>query len=124
MQTEYADGSTASVTSEPTWKTIDGPIRRNDFWNGEVYDARLERTGWTMPGYDDSTWAAAAVKQSPGGFMQSQLMPAITVNQTLRPVTLANPKPGVYVYDLGQLFGGWVRLRIRGPATQEAGGTT
>ncbi|MHC4178857.1 MAG: family 78 glycoside hydrolase catalytic domain, partial [Planctomycetota bacterium] len=116
MQIEHVDGSTASVTSDPTWKTIDGPVRRNDFWNGEVYDARLERPGWAKPGYDDSTWAAAAVKQPPGGFMQSQLMPAIKVNQTLRPVKLTNPKPGVYVYDLGQLFGGWARLRMRGPA--------
>jgi len=116
MQIEYVDGSTATLTSGPTWKTVDGPIRRNDFWNGEVYDARLERPGWSMPGYDDSTWAAAAVKQAPGGFMQSQLMPAIKVNQTLRPVKLTNPKPGVYVYDLGQFFGGWARLRMRGPA--------
>jgi len=116
MRIEYADGGTARVTSDPTWKTIDGPIRQNDFWNGEVYDARLERPGWTMPGYDDSTWAAAAVKEGPGGFLQSQLMPAIKVNQTLRPVKLTNPKPGVYVYDLGQFFGGWARLRMRGPA--------
>jgi len=116
MQIEYADGSTASVTSDPTWKTIDGPIRRNDFWNGEVYDARLERPGWTLPGYDDSKWAVAAVKPSPGGVVQSQLMPAIKVNQTLRPVKLSVPKPGVYVYDLGQIFGGWARLRMRGPA--------
>ncbi len=116
MQIEYADGSTARVTSDPTWKTIDGPVRRGDFWRGEVYDARLERSGWTMPGYGDSQWTPAVVKQAPDGFMQSQLMPAIKVNRTLRPVKLTNPKPGVYVYDLGQLFGGWARLRMRGPA--------
>ncbi len=116
MKIEYTDGSTASVTSDPTWKTIDGPIRRNNFWNGEVYDARLERPGWSLPGYDDSKWAAVAVKEAPGGFMQSQLMPAIKVNQTLQPVKLSVPKPGVYVYDLGQIFGGWARLRMRGPA--------
>ena len=116
MQIEYADGSTARVTSDPTWKTIDGPIRRNDFWNGEVYDARLERIGWSLPGYDDSKWVAATVNEAPGGFMQSQLMPAIKVNQTLPPVTLSVPEPGVYVYDLGQVFGGWARLRMRGKA--------
>ena len=116
---EYADGSTARVTSDPTWKTIDGPVRQNDFYHGEVYDARLERSGWTLPGYDDSKWSAAAVMKAPGGFMQSQLMPAIKVNQTLRPVTLTVPKPGVYVYDLGRIFGGWARLRMRGPAGTE-----
>ncbi|MFC1601607.1 family 78 glycoside hydrolase catalytic domain [Candidatus Sumerlaeota bacterium] len=116
LQIAYADGSTARVTSDPTWKTIDGPIRRNDFWHGEVYDARLERTGWSLPGYDDSKWTAASVKDAPGGFMQSQMMPAIKVNQTMKPVKLSVPKPGVYVYDLGQVFGGWARLRLRGAA--------
>jgi alpha-L-rhamnosidase len=114
MHIEYVDGSTACVTSDATWKTIDGPIRRNDFWHGEVYDARLDRSGWSLPGYDDSEWTAVTVKEAPGGFMQSQMMPAIKVNQTLRPVRLTRPKPGVYVYDLGQIFGGWARLRMRG----------
>jgi len=119
MKIEYADGSTDSVTSDLTWKTIDGPIRRNNFWNGEVYDARLERSGWSLPCYDDSKWAAVGAKEAPGGFMQSQLMPAIKVNQTLKPVKLSVPKPGVYVYDMGQIFGGWARLRMRGPAGTE-----
>jgi len=48
--------------------------------------------------------------------MQSQMMPAIKVNQTLQPVKLTVPKPDVYVYDLGQICGGWTRLRMRGPA--------
>jgi len=116
MQIEYADGTTARVTSDPTWKTIDGPIRRNDFWGGEVYDARLERTGWSLPGYDDSKWTAVSVKEAPGGFMQSQMLPPIKVNQTLQPVKLSIPKPGVYVYDLGRVFGGWARLRMHGRA--------
>jgi len=116
MEIEYLDGTTANLTSDATWKTIDGPIRRNNFWNGEVYDARLERSGWSLPGYDDSEWTAVTIKEAPGGFMQSQLMPAIKVNRTMRPVKLSVPKPGVYVYDLGQLFGGWARLRMRGPA--------
>ena len=116
MQIEHVDGTAASVVSDATWKTIDGPIRRNNFWNGEVYDARLERSGWSLPGYDDSKWTTVTVKEASGGFMQSQMMPAIKVNQTLRPVRLTNPKPGVYVYDLGQIFGGWARLRMRGQA--------
>jgi len=116
MHLDYADGRTVVLTSDPTWKTIDGPIRRNDFWFGEVYDARLERPGWTTPGYNDSAWVPAAVKSPPGGVMQSQLMPPIRVVQTLRPKKLSNPQPGVYVYDLGQVFGGWARLRMHGPA--------
>ena len=116
MEIEYADGSKKCLVSDSSWKVIDGPVRYNDFWTGEVYDARLERTGWNTPGYDDSKWKSVTIKESPGGFMQSQIMPPIKVNKTLRPLTMTNPKPGVYVYDLGQIFGGWARVKMRAPA--------
>jgi len=37
------------------------------------------------------------------------------VVDTLVPVAVTNPKPGVYVYDLGQNFSGWAQLRVKGP---------
>ncbi|MET1072890.1 MAG: family 78 glycoside hydrolase catalytic domain, partial [Umezawaea sp.] len=41
------------------------------------------------------------------------------VVQTLRPVRLTQPSPGVWIYDLGQNIAGWQQLRVQGP-----GGTT
>ena len=88
----------------------------NSLWGGETYDARLEKAGWTMPGYDDASWPAAAVKPSPGGRMEAQMAEPIKVVKVLKPVKLTEPKPGVYVFDFGQLFGGWARLHVKGPA--------
>jgi len=113
---EFGDDSKRSVVSDQSWKTSSGPITRNDIYGGESYDARLEKPGWTKPGYDDSAWESAVVKKSPGGKVVSQLMPPIKVNKTIKPVRLTNPRPGVYVYDMGQLFGGWARLRVKGPS--------
>ena len=31
------------------------------------------------------------------------------------PIALTNPQPGVYVYDMGQNFSGWVDLHVSGP---------
>lgn len=115
MEIEFTDGTTAGIRTDKTWKSSSGPITRNDIYGGETYDARLEKTGWTNAGYDDSGWNHVEIKDSPGGKMQSQLMPAIKVNQTIQPVKFTNPRPGVYVYDMGQLFGGWARLRVKGP---------
>jgi len=114
MNVELADGTRRAISSDESWKACDGPIVRNDLFGGEAYDARLERPGWASPGYNDSDWTAAFPKESPGGKMKSQLMPPIKVNQTVRPVDLRSPGPGVHVYDLGQLFGGWVRLKVKG----------
>ncbi len=115
MNIEFTDGSSMSVSTDETWRVSGGPIIRNDLYGGETYDARLEKPGWKNPNYDDSDWDSAVIKDPPGGKMVSQLMPAIKVNKTIKPVKLTNPKPGVYVYDMGQLFGGWVRIYVKGP---------
>jgi len=119
MNVEFADGTVTSLKTDRTWRVAGGPITRNDLYGGETYDARLEKPGWATPGYDDVDWDQAAIKEGPRGNLDSQLMPAIKVNKTIDPVRLTNPKPGVYVYDMGQLFGGWARLRVQGPRGAE-----
>ncbi|MBN2293218.1 MAG: family 78 glycoside hydrolase catalytic domain [Pirellulales bacterium] len=116
INVEFADGSRMSIMSDKNWKVSTGPILRNDIYGGEVYDARLEKPGWTTAADDDSGWGSVVIKDPPCAKLQSQLMPAIKAIQTIKPVKLTNPKPGVYVYDLGQVFGGWAKLRMKGPA--------
>jgi len=40
----------------------------------------------------------------------------VRIQQEIRPTSLTQPKPGVWVFDLGQNFTGWDRLRVSGPA--------
>ncbi|WP_257232710.1 alpha-L-rhamnosidase [Streptomyces sp. Rer75] len=56
---QYADGSSQSVVTDPRggWKATDtGPYRADDIYDGQTYDARRERPGWTSHGFDDTTW--------------------------------------------------------------------
>ena len=49
---EYADGSTSSVVSDETWKlNTAGPVRANNEYDGEEYDARQEIAGWDRAGF-------------------------------------------------------------------------
>jgi alpha-L-rhamnosidase len=116
MVVKLADGRIQTIVSDESWRVTTGPILKNDLWGGESYDARLEKSGWSEPSYDDSAWAAAAEKPSPGGRLEAQMIEPIRVNKVLAPVKLTSPKPGVYVYDFGQFYGGWVRLKVKGPA--------
>ncbi|UCH64159.1 MAG: family 78 glycoside hydrolase catalytic domain [Fidelibacterota bacterium] len=116
---EYTNGTTASVVTDESWKVSGGPITMNSIWDGESYDARLEQPGWKNPGFDDSAWDNASVVNSPGGWFDSQLLPPIRVNKTLKPVALTEPEPGVYVFDFGQNLTGWPRLHVSGPAGTE-----
>lgn len=39
----------------------------------------------------------------------------VRVTDVLKPVSVKEPRPGVFVFDLGQNFSGWARLKVRGP---------
>ena len=112
---EFEDGTTANVVSDTSWKAADGPIFEDSVYNGESYDARRETPGWDRPGFDDKEWPAAEAVKAPAGVLSAQLMPAIQVVDTIVPLGMTNPKPCVYVFDMGQNFSGWARLRVQGP---------
>jgi len=117
MRIEYDDGSTADVVSDETWKlTTEGPIRANNDYDGEEYDARMEIDGWCKPGFDDARWQPAQLVQGPAGALAAQMAEPIRVTKTLRPVRMTRLPSGVYIYDMGQNMVGWVRLTVKGPA--------
>ncbi len=39
--------------------------------------------------------------------------------QIIHPVALNNPEPGIYVFDMGQNFAGWVKLNLKAPPGTE-----
>src|SRR5436190_15882815 len=58
----YTDGTAETVISDDSWKSSTGPIRYSEIYNGETIDARLEKNGWTLPGYNDKDWDGVKVK--------------------------------------------------------------
>jgi alpha-L-rhamnosidase len=112
----FTDGTQQTITTDGTWKWSASPITANDIYNGESYDARLAQPGWDEPGLNDSSWQPVETVAAPGGTLEAETMPPITVAQTLSPVKVTEPQPGVYVYDFGQNIAGWEVLHTQGPA--------
>lgn len=116
---EGQEGILIEVHSDTSWKTTRGPIIEDSIYHGEKYDARLEQPGWDRPGFEEKGWKPAQPVKGPGGVLSAQLMPAIKVVDTIVPLVMTNPAPGVYVFDLGQNISGWAQLRVRGPRGTE-----
>lgn len=117
---DYADGTRDVVVSDQNWKVTDnGPIRANNEYDGEEYDARMELPGWRFPGFDDSAWKAVDIVAAPTGVLRAQMIEPIRVTETIKPVAVTNPKPGMYVFDMGQNMVGWCRLTVNGPKDTE-----
>ena len=116
---EYEDGSTEIVATGPGWKAATGPIIEADFLMGETYDARAALQGWDTPGFDDSTWTSVVTGSELKPLVQAHPGPPVRPFAEVKPRSIAEPKPGVYVLNLGQNFAGVARLKIQGEPGQK-----
>lgn len=117
LNIEYTDGTTAQVVSDENWKlTTAGPIRANNEYDGEEYDARMEMPGWCRAKFDDSKWEPVQLVKPGAPVLSAQIGEPIRVAGTIHPTAITSPRPGVYVFDLGQNIAGWCRLKVSGAA--------
>ncbi len=121
LDLQLADGSTQTIVTDPTWQaTADGPIRRSGIYFGETYDATREMPGWDKPGFAAAGWKPVQVLPYPDEAEKAALVAQpnepIRVLKELRPVKMTEPKPGVYIFDMGQNMVGWCRLKADAPA--------
>jgi len=116
LRITYADGREQVVGSNGTWKAATGPIRMADNYNGETYDARLERPGWSTVGFDDSAWTAVRVLDHSKDILIAPAGPPVRRIQEITPIAILHTPAGETVFDMGQNMVGWVRLKVRGPA--------
>ena len=108
---EYADGTTQRLqTDDKGWKvTTDGPIRANNEYDGEEYDARKEMMGWSEVGYDDSKWLNVERTDIPQAYLRAQMTPGMKVLQQIQPASIKGS-----IVDIGQNIAGWLKVRVRG----------
>lgn len=119
LHIDYVDGQSDVITSDKSWQGAYGPILESDMQAGEVYDARRELPGWNRAGFDASKWSPVVTGSELNAPLEAY--PGDPVRRTLELPTLAvtEPKTGSYVFDLGQNFSGWIRLKVTGNAGDE-----
>lgn len=115
----YADGSVEVYGTDTDWKALPGSPVLPDagsigtgFYSApkENLDAREFPYGYTEPGYDDSSWSAAAAKPA---FTDLQATPMAKVQEQLKdPVEIIDKGDGDYFVDFGRTWIGGVRYDI------------
>jgi alpha-L-rhamnosidase len=61
LDVTYTDGSSETIISDESWKASFGAIRSSQIYHGEIYDARLEKNGWTLAAFNDNDWSSVKV---------------------------------------------------------------
>lgn len=141
---EYEDGSRENIVSCPeTWQYAqNGPVVYSSFFQGEIYDSRKEQPGWCEPGFQGGGWKAA--REIPlsrenafigdmvlppfgqkvsmnydGWHLEPQMDPSVRQVALLEAQSVSEPRPGVYIYDMGQNMAGVPEITLAGAAGQK-----
>ncbi len=111
---EYEDGSQETIKTDEKWKLCaDGPIRANNEYDGEEFDARKNLEGWDFYGYDDTLWSFAERVSIPTGELCGQMTPNMHVVKEITPKSIETIGEN-YIIDFGQNMAGWVSFRVKG----------
>jgi len=117
LDVELTDGTQVTIGTDGQWRsTLEGPVRWSDLLDGEGYDCRREMAGWDQPNFTDQAWKpvwSQPFDKTPLVWNRCQ---PVHVIREFQPVAVKAVKPGVYVFDFGQEFTGWCRLKTDGPA--------
>jgi alpha-L-rhamnosidase len=140
LHLQFKDGTSMDILSSSDWKAAVGPTRYADFLMGERYDARdplakvptprirppgelssvrVHIPTWTEAGFDDGDWRAVDTGAEVEPVISWHPGPQVKAIAEFQAKSITEPKPGVYVLNLGQNFAGFVRLKISGQKGQE-----
>ena len=146
LEITYTDGTTEQLVTAPdTWQaSMDGPIRFAGFFQGEVRDTRKEDLLTSFSCYQGAAWPKAdeipyskensycdavpptacppfsAPAPVTCGEPVFALQPdeGVRIRQTLTAAAVTSPRPGVFIYDMGQNIAGIPEIAISGTPGQ------
>ena len=113
-----SNGTREVVISNGNWRAASGPIVDSGIYDGESYDARLERDGWSTAGHDARAWAPVKVLAYDPTKLVAPNGPPVRRIQTVQPQKILKSRSGGTIIDFGQNLVGRVRVRVRGEAGQ------
>ncbi len=116
LEIEYENGQKELILSDKNWKASTGAVVMSNIYQGEIYDARLEKKGWTQIKYNDSEWRSVRkVDHSKSKLIGTEGVPVRKMEVVKAKEVIQTPK-GETVIDMGQNMVGWIKLKVKGQA--------
>lgn len=109
------NGDEFILGTDSSWQAQPSPIIESDIFDGETYDARIERH---IPPPDRVSDAVSGVKaiEIDMSLLEARRSLPVLINEEIKPVALIQTPAGETVLDMGQNMTGWVRFRTSAPA--------
>jgi alpha-L-rhamnosidase len=108
LELEFADGTRRTIGTDATWRSTDGRVVADDFYDGETQDLRRPDADLVHAGPVEVVPATDALVARRG--------PAVRVTERRAAASVHRAPSGRLVVDFGQNLVGWVELVVRGRA--------
>ncbi|QLK61278.1 Bacterial alpha-L-rhamnosidase [Enterobacteriaceae bacterium Kacie_13] len=112
----YNDGTKKSIHSDQDWTGERSPIIFSEIYDGEIYDARKELTGWNNKHYPATSWWPVNIVQYDKKTLTAQASCKVRQIELLTPQEIIITPQGDRVIDFGQNLSGWVEFTVSGRA--------
>jgi alpha-L-rhamnosidase len=114
LEVRHPDGTRQTVGTDGLWRAASGPVCSAGLYAGERYDARLERPGWSSPGFDDQGWEGVRRLDLDPARLVAPDGPPVRRTEVLAPVAVTTSPSGKTIVDFGQNIVGRLRIKARG----------
>lgn len=119
LMIKYEDGQLETISTDDSWKWRSGPVVSNNIYAGETYDANAEVSGWCSYKNDESDWYKVKFANTFPPDLIEQTAEPIRKMEILEARKVISPSENTWVFDFGQNFAGWARLKVSGQKGQK-----
>lgn len=112
----YTDGQTETLITDRSWRSATGAIRYSEIYNGEINDARLDKTGWLTAEYNDKDWNTVTTLSIKKNNIIATYNEPVREQEVFKPVKIFRTPQGDLVADFGQNLVGMVTVKVSGKA--------
>lgn len=111
LEIEHTDGTRTLVATDESWEAAPSPIISTGLYEGERYDARLQRGDWaTTSGLE---WSAVRALPVDHATLVAPEGPPVRCTEELLPVSVTASASGAWILDFGQNISGRLRLDVK-----------
>jgi alpha-L-rhamnosidase len=112
----YEDGTAEKICTDESWLCKPSPVLFDNMYDGVVYDANKEITGWCETHLDTGDWQNMnVINPEELGELTARLSPSVKCMEEVKPIALLKTPAGETVLDMGQNMVGWLRMRVNAP---------
>lgn len=116
LTVEYEDGSRETFCADDTWIGTDSPVVFSEIYDGEIYDARLEISGWNKNHCTSGTWVPVRALPFDTKVLTAQAGAKVRRKDRIPAIEIFTTPQGDRVIDFGQNLTGWIEFTGRGHA--------